>query len=339
MTANIQLPEEIFELPLFKGSAEYQPAKAPLLPARLDARLRRLRHMPSTADESASRILEGMSRLAAYAAKWLSTNGSVEPWIKEALCRLERLQKAAERGIALENLRHSLAGVTGRLTDEARDFATALDLTSLHAVSTAIHLIRLLVIEHGAMNSARWRKPYLRRAYRVVDEALEYNGTTDAARYVPVLAWIRHVLSNRPKRGCAYLDVGCGAMQRAPGLILAGRLLREKGLCAPCLHGTDAQLPPRQIILQLLDEHKLAIYACNPVIRPLPRLYDAMLLANVHRHLPIVLQRRLLTNLCLSLFEKGLVFVTWRFDAATSPGICLEKRGNALVVIHQTNVI
>jgi hypothetical protein len=339
MTGEIQFPAGLWEQPLFQASAEYAPPTAPLLAARLDARLRRLRHMPSTADETPARLLEGLERLEPCVTAWLSRNGDAEPWVMETLARLDRLRRAAERGLGAEGFRDSLSEICGRLDEQMRAFVAGFDLAASGAVLPAIRLLRLLVLERGVLASSRWRRPYLRRVYRIVDEALAYNSTTDAARYVPVLSWVRHVLATRSARACAYVDVGCAALQRAPGLVLAGRLLREQGFCAPCLHGTDVRLPPRPVLLDLLSKHRIVVYGCDPVLRPLPRRYDAMLLANVHRHLPVALQRQLLVNLAGSLSERGLVFVTWRFDARNSPGLCLERRGNSLVLIHQTNVV
>ena len=71
MSIAIQFPERLWDQPLFRASAEYSAETAPLLAAHIDARLRRLRRMPSISDDGAALILEGLDRLWAQAEKWL----------------------------------------------------------------------------------------------------------------------------------------------------------------------------------------------------------------------------------------------------------------------------
>ncbi len=87
------LPPELWNHPLFANPAEFQPARSPLLAAELDARLRRLRNMPSSCDAAADQALDGLDKLYAWADGWLEHDPPAGPAAALAL-RLRRAQAA-----------------------------------------------------------------------------------------------------------------------------------------------------------------------------------------------------------------------------------------------------
>jgi 2-polyprenyl-3-methyl-5-hydroxy-6-metoxy-1,4-benzoquinol methylase len=122
----------------------------------------------------------------------------------------------------------------------------------------------------------------------------------------------------------------------APGVVLASEILREAGLFRD-IHGIDIVTPGRELAATMARMHRIHLYSCNAVERSLPRGYDVILLANVHRHLNRPLQERMLSNLGASLTGEGRLFVNWRFSDGMSPTICLQRNGGRLTVVSESN--
>jgi len=329
----LRLPDGLWEHPLFQSGSVFSEPATPLPVDQCDARLRRLRNMPSTADESRARIVEGAARLYEWGAQVLRQGPASDE--RELLERVGRLARGMVTGISRPLADRMLNQLALQMPLPLLAFLpSAADPQPEKAA--ALKTIEVLLLDRLLSANPQWRRRYLKRIYRVVDAGLTYNSTTDVTRVIPPLRWIRELLEREHTAGCAYVDVGCAVAAGAPAVAAAAQILRPGGLCSE-IHGVDVVPPSRELARRMLRACGAALYGADPVRRPLPREYDVALLANVHRHLNRELQEKLLSNLGLSLTPGGLLIVNWRFDQDSSPALCLRRVGARLVIVGERN--
>ena len=270
--------------------------------------------------------------------KWLETDlASIEfKPCRDMLARVERVRTALDSSGSSASLDRLIDMLARSVPENLKPFVPSASADPEEIRDGLDRLCHFLLDMAMAQDGALGRR-YLRRVYRAVDGALQFNCTTDDVRIRPVLEWIRERLTAAGRTGCAYADVGCAAAAGAPGTVLAAERLKTDGLCCS-VHGTDVFPPRRDQARQLLRDHGILLYAANPVLRPLPRRYDVILLANVHRHLDADSQGRMLRHLGASLENGGRLFINWRFDDQTSPCVCLERMGDRLVLAAEKNL-
>jgi hypothetical protein len=332
----VQIPPELWEGPLFAGSAFFVESTVPLTAALMDARIRRIRNMPSASDGSEEEACFGVDRVYRLGRQWLEAKPcrELEP-CRELLQRIDRLRSTLNTGLSPDLLNRMVTMLAQQLPPElVRYVPTGVEEPDV--LRKSLDLLRLLLLDHGMTRDGAVGRRYRKKLYCALDNALRFNSTTDDIRAGPVLRWIRERLEAEQRTNCSYVDVGCAMVQGAPATILASGLLRPGRLCTQ-IHGTDIIPPSREFAIRMLREHRVGLYQADPGRRPLPRGYDAILLANVHRHLDRGSQERLLMNLGKSMNENGQLFVNWRFDSANSPCICLKKQGDQLVLAAEGN--
>ncbi|MFH0878262.1 MAG: class I SAM-dependent methyltransferase [Lentisphaerota bacterium] len=328
------VPEEIWTHELFVSSAIFRPPSSPLLIERYDAQLRRINNMPSTADQSAANILQNAGGLLQQASSWIKNLPKADG---QLLSRIDRIQQLAVSGVTNEMVERGIRSLRLLIPKDLQSWLPAEGSTRGEAVER-LHLLSILVLERCVMDNRDMARRYLKHLYKLLDRGLAYNATTDLRRLIPVLDWMRQILRQQRRSGSAYVDVGCAAAAGAPGVIAAADLLRRDGLCST-VHGVDIAAPARSLAQDLALHHQILVYQSHLLHHPLPRKYDVILLANVHRHLTRDLQARLLRHLCGSLHEYGLVFINWRFSDRSSPCIYLQKRRGILLMGEEKNCI
>lgn len=334
----LAFPDRLWDMALFRDSARFGAPAAPLAVLQIEAGLRRIRRMPSAADETNSALIQAVDRVGELGEKWLGAGAlNTDPGqCGLLLSRIKRLESLVSRGFSSEAADAALAGIRHVLPPPLIDGLPVAGADGLE-FKTGLDVLRLRVIDHFARESPGVRRRYLKAAHKAADNALAYNTTTDAPRQAPALLWIRQTLQAMGRRGCVYADVGCGAAGGAPALKLAAKILKPDGLCRE-IHGTDAPPISRVLAMEMLRGHGVKLYGSRPLSRPLPEKYDALLLANVNRHLTLELQKDLLTNLGLSLNANGLLFVCWRFKEGDTPGVCLERAGVAMRIAQEARL-
>lgn len=333
------IPDKLWDTPLFSGSAEFIPPSAPLAIAETESRLRRIKNMPSTGDATPQAIFKGMNETSAWMDKHLMENllrNNNSPDAK-GFRAVERAKKTLAAGLQLDRHAAIAAKAFRQIPQDTQKFITqnhgSLEET-LHEISFAL----LLLKDKMAKESAFSRKRYLKKVYKILDTSMTFNSTTDIQRLKPVIAWIKSILEAGRQENLAYLDVGCAVSAGAPGVIYAASLLRQNMLCSE-IHGVDVMPPDREFARDTLHKHRVFLYKCNMTITPAPRKYDAILLANMHRHLTREMQQHLLVNLAKSIKAAGRIFINWRFDDKTSPGICLKLVSGRLEIEAEKNCV
>jgi len=337
-SVTMDVPSCVWQHPLFHDAAEYTPFSDDLAIAWCDARLRRLRHMPSTADQSHVALLDAVQALYKKAIPWLDTlHDPSALQTKEILRHLERL--TGPQSSNLSDVMY-LRAVT-RLADTLPPKIQAIipqGSVEREDLRATLRLITILLVDQFFRENPVWKKRYLKAAYCYADAALQYNSTTDLTRIRPVLSWIRTLLIEQGRTGCSYIDVGCAVAGGAVTTIMANEILRP-GDVVDDIQGTDIVVPSRDLVEEMLRVHRIKLYSSNPVLRPLPISYDIILLSNVHRHLTRTDQEQLLLHLGMSLKENGLLFINWRFNDQESPCLCLQKTGHQLYLVAEHNCI
>lgn len=337
MSGVIRLPPELWEHALFRQPSHYQPATIPLAAARMDHRIRMLRKMPSSSDESAGAVLEGVGRVNQWSREWVNMLAT-EPAarLRDLLTKIERVCVSVRTGVSPEFTRHMLSSIGSAVPENLKRYLPEDEMLP-EKVIDRLQTLSFLLLDYFLSHDATLGKRYLKRVYCAVDRSLQFNATTDGVRIKPVLGWIRQLLVQEKRKGCSYVDVGCAMVNGAPGPLLAAELLRPGGVCAR-IHGTDIVPPAREQAVEMRMKKRVLLYGSNIVERPLPRRYDVVLLANVHRHLDRLSQEKMLTHLGMSMNESGLLFVNWRFDARNSPCLCLRKNGAQLALAGEKNL-
>lgn len=333
----IRLPSELWEHALFEQSSCYQPATIPLAAAYMDQRIRMLRKMPSTSDDSAGAVLEGIDRVNRWSREWVNTLAS-EPAarLRDLLTKIERVCISVGSGVSPEFTRHMLSSIGSTVPENMKQYLPENEMTP-EKVIDGLQTLSFLLLDYFLSRDAGLGKRYLKRVYCAVDRSLQFNATTDSVRIKPVLGWIRQLLVQEKRKSCSYVDVGCAMAGETPGLLLAAAMLRPGNVCAR-IHGTDIVPPTRGQADEMRMKKHILLYGSDVVERPLPRRYDVVLLANVHRHLDRLSQEKMLTHLGLSMNENGLLFINWRFDARNSPCLCLRKNGAQLALAGEKNL-
>jgi hypothetical protein len=323
---------------LFAGSAEFPAAAIPVAMAEMDRRVRRLRNMPSASDTTMERLLKEAGGVHRVASEWIETGTAVSSApCHTLLMNVRGARVALASGLPPAAVARQIQRTSEFLPAEVRGLAHGVSSDG-KGVDEVLALIELALSEAVLRDdSGLWRR-YAKRVYRAVDAGLQFNSTTDLVRLEPVLAWVREQLLVEGRRDLAYVDVGCAAAAGAPAVCLAAKRLRPGGLVRT-VHGVDVEAPSPMLARELVRTHRVIIYAADPVRRALPRAYDVVLLANVHRHLTLELQEALFGHLRDSLTEGGWLFVNWRFDDRTSPCLCLRRRGNRLVPTVEHNCV
>lgn len=338
MTQRTVTPENLDSHPLFSGSAEFAQTSFSLAVADIDSHLRRLRNMPSTSDATAARILSGASALHRLGMKWIGDAMSGDSsGLGALMSSVGRARASVARGLPEPAVIRLVQRLVEVLPSDIRDLAAGGHGRGESPAET-LAMIELALVDRILRQNNTMRRRYLKRAYRAVDAGLQFNSTTDLVRLEPVLAWIREQLQAEWRRDLSYVDVGCAATAGAPAVCLAAKRLRPGGLVRS-VHGVDVAAPSPILARELVKVHRVVIYGADPVRRALPRPYDVILLANVHRHLTLELQSALFGHLRDSLTEGGWLFVNWRFDDRTSPCLCLRRRSSGLVPMAEHNCV
>ncbi len=334
----MQLPDNLWEHRLFEGSARHVAPTSNLAVARCDARLRKLRHMPSTGDGTPDALSKGMVALFRTARRWIDgARGSEAEHLRTTLRYIERVGESCSDATRADLWRRRIERIGPQIPVNLRDYLP--DRTTPAAdARVALQLLSLLLVDEWLAADGSLGRKYAKHAYRLADRALAYNSTTDPARLHPVLVWILSVLLAEGRRGCSFLDVGCGMAGGAPGTVLAAGILRRDGVC-DTVHGMDVVAPERAFAVEMVRRRKVYLYASDPVRRVPTAKYDVILLANVHRHLDAEAQTTLLEYLGDALHPRGKLFVNWRFDASYSPCLCLGRDGGRLLVEGERNCI
>ncbi len=327
-----ELPESLWENPLFTSSAFFNMPNPWFTASRLDYRIRQLRNMPSCSDDSVETALAGVEHVMSLGRKWIDeSQAATAPMCREHLRRAEQLLRRIDSNAISCNLasrmgEHIISEIAAFTQIQRRPEAEeqACDLQS--RLKTAISCL----MDYAMLSDSSLKPRYLKRLYRTLDSALEYNATSDEYRNRNVFLWLRQILETGNKRQLSYVDVGCSIKTGARNTILASEFLRPDNLCRE-IHGTDIVTPPEILVKWMFHKHRIHLYQADPVRHPLSRNYDAILLANVHRHLDSNRQHQLLRNLCASLTEDGLLVINWHFDAANSPCLYLQRHGNTVI--------
>jgi len=257
--------------------------------------------------------------------------------VQAVLQRMERLRQMVGTGVSSHLRDRVLAGLSDLIPVSLRGYIPSSDDVPSDMLRR-LGLLEVLLLDNVLASSRHFGRRYLKKVYRAVDRGLTFNSTTDLTRLKPVLAWMARLMTEQGRRGCSYVDVGCAMAGGAPGVRLAAEMLRAGGLCED-LHGVDVIPPDRLMARQVAREERILLYGSDLLRRPLPRRYDVILLANVHRHLTEPEQMLLLTHLFQSMENEGMLFVNWRFNDRSSPCLCLRREGEILTLVSEENCI
>ncbi|MEI6807321.1 MAG: class I SAM-dependent methyltransferase [bacterium] len=334
-----ELPESIWAHPLFIGSACFTPPTAWFSASRVDHRIRQLRNMPSSSDESVDAALTGVENIMLWGRKWIETSASPSSLkSKYHLKRLDQVRQAIETGTVSQDM---ATRMVDRVVSDIATFTNVPDLTGASELKqppeSRIASATRCLLDCAMLSDPELKPRYLKRLHRALDCALEYNATSDDQRNWNVILWLRRLMESASQHHASYIDVGCSVKTGATDTIRAATILRPGDICSE-VHGSDIVAPRPELVNRMFSRHRIRLYQADPVRQPLYRKYDAILLANVHRHLDATLQRQLLGNLGASLTEGGLLIINWRFGATNSPCICLQRRGRILSWTAETDV-
>ena len=338
MNEQLQIPRTLWEHPLFAASAAFKMENPWFTASRMDYQIRKIKRMPSCADQSNNAALAGVDHIMQLGRQWISR--SPHPISSQCRHYLKRADQLAS-SLSGESLSEALKiKMVTRISGEIMAF------TQVHALANQdpgaapearLDEAILCLLDFTLHADPLLHPRYHKHLYRAIDNSLTFNATSDEHRNLNVLNWLRALLLTEPPRHLAYVDVGCSVLTGALNTLLASRILRPDAVC-DVIHGTDIVPPPTGLASRMLNQHRIQLYLSDPVTRPLPRRYDAILLANVHRHLDHELQTKLLANLGESLNDQGLLMINWRFDDQNSPCVCLQRTGRELVIKAEKNV-
>jgi|GEM_PF-6651585 len=291
--------------------------------------------MPSSSDRTAEQAVEAADRVLSAGRGWMDNGRMRFPAPRRA--RLDAVERIGAM-LRADSLPVEQRARLMRRLSEITDTPLPRPAPDAENQADAFNCAVKVATDEALRSDPLFSKRYFKRLYRALDSALEYNSTTDAIRNTRIIMGLRTILEAGHRRSCSFADVGCAMAAGAPGTIAAAKILREGGTCS-MVHGVDITAPDRTWATRMLKEHGILFYGCDPARRRLPRAYDAILLANVHRHLDRDAQERLLSNLGISLEENGILAVNWRFDAHNSPCLCLRKKGPRLECMLEFNAI
>ena len=334
----LQLPETLWVHPLFIDAATYGDPGTTLSAERCDASIRRLRHMPSVSDHAGERVMRHTMPVYTWAIQLLKQraqkNGSGS--VLSIIERINRTCDLIHRSPSPESTARYIQSLEVVVPDTYHAYLpnATQDFPDIIA---AMKVISILLLDNYMVHRADLKQPYLKRIYKAVESSLDYNFTTDTIRLEPVLNWVCECISVKDQP-VTYVDVGCAVQAGAPGLVKAREMFDEKELNVR-MHGTDITIPSNELATALRETHRIALYQSDVVQRKLPSEYDCILLANVHRHLSQSEQNAMLHNLGVSLKQRGLLFINWRFDQHSSPCVCLERVNEELVIKGEKNCV
>jgi hypothetical protein len=335
---SVELPAALWQHALFQDSAEYPDAALPLTAARIDSRLRRIYHRPSTGDDTADQAVSALDTIYENARK---TQLPHCPELQVQIQRWRLLQRLIESFSSGNAGRMELRMLDRLCAELVADGTIDAPPDPNIRIGDLIELLQrteLLLLDRIASTHPATQKSYIRRVYKAVEQAHAFNSTADTVRIEPVIRWIQHVLPPTPSVSArAYIDVGCSMNTGARNTLLAAQLLRPQW--CDQIHGTDIVPPAPELKCTMLKQHRILLYHANPIQHPLPRRYDVILLANVHRHLTRADQESMLQNLGLSLRPNGLLFINWRFDQRRSPCLMLQRQPDCLLLQDEKNCI
>ncbi len=336
--APVVWPDRFWDHPVFHQPAHFPDGQFTISAQRIDAAIRRAKNMPSTCDQAAPEALERLNRLYEQGRDWLRHDR--HPTGRhghQLLRRLARVRQVLSRDAA-DRMAQRMAQRCLRELDETPAVAAwrrglPLDLEPVTVLERAeVVLTDALLCAHP-----RFRRSYFKKIYVNLAQALQYNATADTGRVEPLLRWIRAILEQEPLRNADYADVGCSMATGARSTLSAVDILRP-GRLVRRVHGIDVTPPDRTLAHALAREQHVLLYAADSVAHPLPRCYDVILLANVHRHLTPASQRAMLNNLARSLNRRGRLFVNWRFSATSSPCLYLRKQAGRMELVKERNL-
>jgi hypothetical protein len=294
--------------------------------------------MPSTSDESETLLAQGVQQLFKEGRAWLNRSRQPEHQrIASLLTHLLRFAGPQGRTATDDMLFRALARTRDSLPAACHAFFPDL-AGDRPSILQQLPVTVALIVDHFLRRDPLFGPRYLRHAYILADKAMSYNGTSDTVRIRPVADWMVEVMSSHAGKPFDVVDIGCAVQAGCPGTRTAAHILREHALCRH-MHAVDIVPPSRELQKTLLHHSRICVYQGNPVRRRLPRLYDAVLLANVHRHLARREQEALLHNLFESLHNQGYLFINWRFSDSDSPGICLQRQHDTVRLVSAKNCI
>lgn len=335
------LSDSLWNHRLFESPPSYPEPRRQVAAEWVDAGVRRNRCMPSTGDTAADRALPLLKKLyeaerqtllqIQSGAPWFAANPAVVLWNQVHLL-IERLQGAPgpREARTLDRLMPALIRQGALPSPPSAD-------TRISELVLMLHAAELRLQEGIVRTVSDLHRRHLRRTYRILNDALSYNATSDTLRIEPVLAWIKTLLPRSTDPSTAYADVGCSFSTGAQNTLVASQCLRPD--CVRTIHGTDILPPEAPLRRDMLRRHHVSLYQADPVHHPLPRIYSVILLANVHRHLTRDDQKRLFAHLGSSLAEGGFLFINWRFDAHQSPCLCLQRQHDRLEITAEHNCV
>jgi hypothetical protein len=333
----IEIPEAVWQHVLFRDKAGYVAPQSALSLAEYDYRYRRLRHMPSTADGCSEQMIRGFRELHQSIYKRWEASSNTTPGERQVPEQIARVLALGQRGGSSEMLRLA-AGRLKRSLPEAYQAYVRNGDSPPAEILASLQLLEVVWLDAMFRRHPVFRKPYLKKLYRLIDEGMQFNATTDGVRMRPILDWVVTQASTAgitPKR---YVDVGCAMAAGAPNVRLAAERLRGEWPELD-IHGMDIVAPEKAFSRRMLAQHRIKLYNGDVVQRPLPVCYDVIVLANVHRHLDHDAQQQALQHLAQSLNEQGLLFINWRFNDRESPTLCLQRSGDALRICDEGNVV
>lgn len=295
--------------------------------------------MPSSSDESVDAALTGVENIMQWGRKWIEQSASPSSLTSRYhLKRADQVRQALDAGTISRDM---AARMVDRVVSDIAAFTNVPDLICANEATkppeARIDSATRCLLDFAMLSDPELKPRYLKRLHRALDCALEYNATSDEQRNRNVILWLRHLMESANRYHASYIDVGCSAKTGATDTILAANILRPGNLCAE-IHGADIVAPRPELVSRMFSQHRIRLYQADPVRQPLYRKYDAILLANVHRHLDAKLQHQLIGNLGASLTEGGFLIINWRFGATNSPCISLQRRGRILSCTAENDV-
>lgn len=326
--SEIQLPAVLWEHELFDNPAVHQAPASSLCADVIDKWIRRIRHMPSTGDASAAEALERLNDHYRQTLEQVMrhSSGSDEMCMLIGLiCSVRQLnQSDAVRSDIVKGIRLLGQLQKAGLVEKCGSMAINRSVV-LHRMNDVL----LMVMDRVVARDERMRRRYLSRIYRILEDALAFNGTANTTRLRPIWQAIADYWDGK-KYCMRYLDVGCSVETGAFTVVDAKQTFQRCGIEAR-VYGLDVVEPDKALQRRLLAEHRVSVYSAQTITGKPPGEYDVILLANVHRHLTREDQRAMFSHLGEALCEGGSLWINWRFDDLHSPCIRLDRKNDALI--------
>ncbi len=337
MSETIFIPEELWKHKLFKNPIPVPSFdQTDLAIAICEKKLRLIKNMPSSSDSTASSLIEGYSKVIENTVKLIE-----QPSSKNLLHFHHLLLQRVRQSIIMVRTSFSPEIYNGIIRNFQR---TLIEFNiqpfgkaqTAEEASDELEKIYLQLVDRIARSHATLAKKYWKHVYKIAENSLQFNETSDTIRLRPVFKWMIKKIEEHRIQNADYVDVGCSIKGGALNTILAAQIFRETGLCS-VIHGTDVVKPERNMILDFWRKYKVFLYYAEPILHPLPHKYHIILLANVHRHLAFSAQKVLIQKKKKSLYENGILFINWRFDKENSPTLALKREKRSLSIDDEAN--